>query len=289
MPKVHWMLLMGIAFVGSIAWAAFASAAGQTSAPLRAYVGTWIATNNGDSSPFLVLNLSDVNGSLAGTISRFTVDGQRDGKIIYRALPQPPDQISDLEISSSGGDLSFHWTGDPPFQTGEVLFVAEGTAVAYINDLPISQNEVEKIFADNRGLSEFEPTIVLRRQGASSSEVQQVGRNSWKEVTAERLINQAEFRYKFDHDGYVDYSTLLRSDELAKSRSHFTAVPIDLQSETEPFPGHLISLIVSKDGAAYRLSISWKPSASCRELLLSNQTGILVESGAGDCTGAGTE
>ena len=45
--------------------------------PLNTYVGTWVATNPGESAPFLVLRLSVVNAELQGTMSHFSKPGTR--------------------------------------------------------------------------------------------------------------------------------------------------------------------------------------------------------------------
>lgn len=291
MPKVPRMLLMGIALVGFTAWITFAPAAAQTVGTpafdsLGGYVGTWIATNPGETSPFLVLKLTETSGALTGTMSRFTVGGQPRGHIIFRPLPQPADQISDLKISR--GDLSFHWVGDPPFHGGDVEFFAEGTDVAYIN-LPISQDESERIFVDNWGLGGLNPTIALVREGTVSGKVQQTGFRDFRVESSASLINEAEFLYKSEHGLYADYRSLLRSGDLEERAGHFLLLSLQLHTEADPFPGHTVGLVVSQNGAAYQLSIEWKPSASCRASLTSDQRGILDETGTGDCTNAAVD
>jgi hypothetical protein len=287
MPRVSAVLLTGITFFGLIAWIALASAAGQTLAtpafdPLSGYVGTWIATNPGETLPFLVLKLTETSGALTGTMSRFTVGGQLEGHILFRPLPQPADQISDLKISDS--DLSFHWVGDTPFHGGDVVFVAEGTDAAYIM-LPISQDEWERIYAENWGLGEASPMIALYREGTPSVKRQETGLSDG----GASLINQAEFLYKSHYGMYADYPSLVRSGELEKSGGHFklaATMRLQLRSDADPFPGRTIRLVVSQDGATYRLSIEWKPSASCSVSVASDQTGVAAERQTGDCTNA---
>ncbi len=96
--------------------------------PLRAYVGTWVATNPNESNPFLVLRLSEVNGVLTGTISHFTIGGIRNGGPVWSPLTYAETSISDVKASDSG--LGFKWSGDPPFHGGDVDFRAEGNNVA---------------------------------------------------------------------------------------------------------------------------------------------------------------
>jgi hypothetical protein len=251
--------------------------------PLSAYVGTWIATNPGESTPFLVLTLSEANGALTGTMSSFTEGGAHNGTLIWRPLPYAETEISDLRISDSS--LWFHWVGDPPLHGGDVKFVAEGTDVASIN-IPISEEEWNRIFANNWGLGGASPTIRLRREGAKNDEYPGNGSlKDWGESTAVlRLINQAEFQYKLDHGMYADYPTLLHSGRLERTKGlNFTAVPIDLRSEVDPFPGHMIRLKVSTDGSSYQISIEWKASADCDAALSSNQTGVATGSHTSEC------
>lgn len=189
--RVKRIFLTGIASLGFIVCVSCVPANGQTVGtptldPLSGYAGTWMATNLGETSPFLVLKLSEASGTLTGTISRFTVKGQRNGQITFKPLPQPADQISYMTISDNG-DLSFRWVGDSPFHGGDVTFVAEGTDVAYIN-IPVSQDEWERIFADNWGLSRALPTIILQRQGTTSGVRQEAGSSYWEEESTTRLI-----------------------------------------------------------------------------------------------------
>jgi len=280
------MRSMGMTVAGFIAFVILAAAFGQTIPtttfdPLSGYVGTWIATNPFETTPFLILRLSAANGALTGTMSRFTVKSARNGEITWRALPYAAAEISDLKTSDSS--LWFHWVGEPPLLGGEVKFVAEGTDVAYIN-IPISQEEANRIVANYRGLYSLSPTIELRREGAAASEHSPRRSKDWKEQLTAALINQAEFQYRFDHGIYGDYLTLMRSGQLGRTMAfNFTIVPIDLNSETEPFPEHVIRLVVSPDGAAYQLSIEWKLSGSCIASFLSDQTGVVTESHTGDC------
>ena len=215
--KIPSALLMGTAFAVLTTSVTLAAALSQKNGvtafdPLKAYVGTWVATNPGESAPFLVLRLREASGALTGTVSPFTVGGVRDRSIVWRPLPYADTQISDLRISDSS--LSFHWIGDPPMHGGDVKFVAEGTDVAYIN-IPISQEEASRIFADNWGLGGLSPTIPLRREGAKSSKYRQkVPAHDWAEQSTTVLINQSEFQYKFDHGVYGDYLALLHSGQL---------------------------------------------------------------------------
>lgn len=141
------------------------------------------------------------------------------------------------------------------------------------------------MFADNRGLRELSPTIHLRREGATSGEyLQTVSPHDWKEESMTALVNQAEFQYKFDHGVYADYLTLLHTGQLGRTNGfNFIIAPIDLRSETDPAPGHVVRLMVSSDRSSYFLQIKWKVSADCSALYSSDQTGVMTESHTGEC------
>jgi hypothetical protein len=213
-------------------------------------------------------------------ISRFAIGGQRRGEIFYRPLPLAAAQISYLAAEETS--LRFHWVGDPPFDAGDVEFVAEGTDVAYLNDLPISQSAIGQVFAQNWGLAGFQPSIRLQRDGTQEGSGQ-FGTRKTKEALSARLINQSEFLYRLTHDTYADYPTLLHSGELAKSGRRFKLPPLDLHSETNPSPGNAIHLAVSNDGRGYQLSIAWKEPESCDMLLTSDQSGAIAQNTVGNC------
>src|ERR1700733_9526712 len=152
------ILLMAIAFAGLGSLTDFAASPRQTtgtgaSDPLSGYIGTWIATNPGETSPFLVLKLSEAEGALTGTMSHFTAGAAHDGGITWRPLSYAADRLSYFKVGDSA--LSFKWIGDRPFDAEDVKFVAEGTDIAYVL-LPISREEMERFVVDNR-LSRFDP------------------------------------------------------------------------------------------------------------------------------------
>jgi TonB family protein len=250
--------------------------------PLKAYVGTWVATNPNESNPFLVLRLSEVNGGLSGTISHFTIGGIRNGGPVWSPLTYAETPISDVRTSDSG--LDFTWSGDPPFHGGEMDLRAEGNNVAYIN-IPISMEESEKIFADHWGLGYLFPTILLHREGEVGSEgMQNSSVDDWKVLFAARLINQAEFQYRFDTGKYADYITLLHSGQLKRASGHWTVVTIDLNSETDPLPGYDVRLTVSRDGESYKFSIVRKTSAECAPGYDTDEKGVVVISHVAECS-----
>jgi hypothetical protein len=251
--------------------------------PLEAYVGIWIATNPNETNPFLVLKLKESNGKLSATMSHFKIGGLRNGGIIWSPLPNPETPVSDLKVGDSG--LWFEWSGDPPFHGGQVKFVAEGTSVAYIN-IPISEEETKKIYADHQGLAGLSPTIRMHRETEPANENEQVRPNhDWEEVFTARLINEAEFQYRFDHGVYADYPTLLRSGQLTKTRGlNFTKVPINLQSATDPLPGSSVRLLVSNNCSSYLLSLHEKTSVHCGSGFFTDETGVIFTGRTADCS-----
>jgi hypothetical protein len=215
-------------------------------------------------------------------MSHFTNAGIHSGELLWSRFPYTATPVSDLKPGNSG--FSFDWIGDPPLHGGEVKFIAEGTDVAYIN-IPISQDEGSRIFADHWGLGGLSPTIRLQRAGTGGSENLQGG-SAWgsKQIATARLITEAEFQYKADHGVYARYLNLLHSGQLQSTKeSNWTIVPITLQSETDPLPGYVVHVMVSLDGGSYQLSIMEKASSDCSSAVFSDQTGVITEKHNGQC------
>jgi hypothetical protein len=247
--------------------------------PLSTYAGTWVATNPGESAPFLVLRLNVVNGELQGTMSHFKIGGVRNGELVLSPLTFAESPISDLTLSDSS--LWFVWGGDAPFHGGEMKFIAEGTTVAHLN-LFMNPGEGDEIFAHNTGLRGLPPRIQLHRDGTVVSQDQlRNPADDWKPLATIWLINEAEVQYRFDHGAYADYATLLNSGQLERTGGHnWTIVPLNLQSKSEPLPGYVIRLDLSQHG--YTVSIVGKTSADCSFALFSNETGV-VERKEAEC------
>jgi hypothetical protein len=240
--------------------------------PLSTYVGTWVATNPGESAPFLVLRLSVVNAKLQGTMSHFKIGGVRNGELVLSPLTFAESPISDLTLSNSS--FWFVWGGDAPFRGGEMKFIAEGTNVARLN-LFMNPGEGDEIFDHNKGLRGLPPLIQLHREGTVVSQDQLRDQaDDWKPLATVRLINEAEVQYRFDHGVYADYATLLNSGQLERTGGHnWTVVPVNLQLKSEPLPGYVIRLGLSSQG--YKVSIVGKTSANCTFGLFSNETGVV--------------
>lgn len=252
---------------------------------LEAYVGTWAATKPNEKTPFLVLKLRESDGKLTGTMSHFKigVTPDPDNTVIGSPLATPESPVSDLKVGEGG--LSFAWSGDPPLHGGQVKFVAEGKNVAYMN-IPVSSEELKMIISGSPGTNGFLPTIRMRRETEAGNESQQgSATEKWKGAFTARLINEAESQFRFDHGIYADYPTLLRSGQLKKTGGfNFTIVPINLQSATDPLPGYLIRLLVSRDGSSYRLSIQEKTSADCASGFFSDETGVIFDGHTAECS-----
>jgi hypothetical protein len=239
---------------------------------LSTYVGTWVATNPGESAPFLVLRLSVVNGELQGTMSHFKIGGVRNGELVLNPLTFAESPISDLTLSDSS--LWFVWDGDAPFYGGKMKFIAEGTNVARLN-LFMNPGESEEIFAHNKGLRGLPPRIQLHREGTVVRRDQlRDPADDWKPLATIWLINEAEVQYRFDHGVYADYATLLDSGQLERTGGYnWTIVPVNLESKSEPLPGYVIRLDLSPE--SYKVSIVGKTSANCTFGLFSNETGVV--------------
>jgi hypothetical protein len=81
--------------------------------PLATYIGTWVATNPNESTPFLILKLTEKRGKLSGTMSHFTLGVVRKGQFTWSPLTDAETPISDFNVTDSS--LWFAWSGDAPF------------------------------------------------------------------------------------------------------------------------------------------------------------------------------
>lgn len=274
--------LLGLASAGFLLFTGALAIVAQTNEerdPASAYAGKWVATNPGEDTPFLILTLTDTGGKMAGTMSAFTTGDVVHGKLRWVPLPYAPTEIGNVRITETVGDLSlsFDWVGDLPLHGGEVTFVAEGTDLAYIN-LPISEEESGRIFADHWGLGGMSPTIPLRRESTARSEkTSEFATADGRESLFAGQINEAEFQYKFDHGVYGDYPTLLASGQVKRGRRKINIDPrVDLSE-------HEVHLAVMPGGDSYQLMIEWKPSVTCSVRLASDQTGVIGETRTGAC------
>ena len=254
-----------------------------TSDPLNGFVGTWAAMKPNESTPFLVLRLSENDGKLIGTISHFKAGVGGDGWIIGSPLMIPESPVSDLTVTE--GVVTFVWRGDPPLHGGRVTLLVEGTKAAYLM-IPVSTEEGIKIMADNPGARGLSPGIRMRREReAVNEEKRQSSTQRWEIMVMAKLINAAEFQYNFKDGIYADYPTLVRSGELQKmAERRVTLYPKTLNSETNPLPGYLLRLLVSPDGTSYQFSIQEKTSAECAPGLYGDETGIVFETHPRECS-----
>jgi len=254
-----------------------------TSDPLNGFVGTWAAMKPNESTPFLVLRLSENDGKLIGTISHFKAGVGGDGWIIGSPLMIPESPVSDLTVTE--GVVTFVWRGDPPLHGGRVTLLVEGTKAARLL-IPVSEEEVIKIMSDSPGARGVSPEIRMRREPEAQNENrQESSTQKWEVMVMARLINAAEFQYRFKNGIYADYPTLVRTGELQKMAGRrVTLYPKNLNSETNPLPGYLLRLLVSPDGASYQFSIQKKTSAECAPGLYGDETGIVFETHQGECS-----
>jgi hypothetical protein len=250
--------------------------------PLRAFVGTWVATKPNESTPYLVLKLKESDGKLAGTISHFKIGVVGDGRIIGSPLPAAESPVSDVIVKD--GEVEFSWDGDPPLHGGPVRLVVQGTKVAYLL-ISVSAEEMERITSDSPGASGFAPILWMRRNPDARNAKQEGAGEKWEVTTTARLVNAAEFQYKLAKRIYADYPTLVRSGKLRNTAMRqFTLVPRTLQSVTDPLPGYVLHLLVSADGSSYQLSIRQKTAADCSQGVFSDETGIVFDGRSAECS-----
>jgi hypothetical protein len=247
--------------------------------PVNAFVGTWTAKAQGESTPFLVLKLHEGNGKLTGTMSHFKIGVTRNGTITGNPVPGE-SPVADLTVGD--GDLRFVW-GEPPLGGDEAKFVLEGTRKAQVVII-VSPEQMQEIRAANPRAAGFNPVIYVSRETASDNQ-KQTERSAEEKLEAgimARLIDTAEAQYKFAHGTYASYETLLSSGQLKKTGGReFALLPRNLQSETDPLPGYRLRLLISHDGNSYQLSIQEK-TADCGAGLFSDETGVIFEGHALD-------
>ena len=119
---------------------------------------------------------------------------------------------------------------------------------------------MQKIASDNPGASGFAPIIWMRHESEAANEKQQESlAEKWEVTIMARLINAAEFQYRFANRIDADYPTLGRSGQLEKTAGRqFTFVPKTVESVSDLLPGYIIRVVVTPDGRSYQLSIQGK-------------------------------
>jgi len=263
--------------------------------PLDAFVGTWVATNPGEQTPYMILRIEERGGKLAGSMNRFRFAIGRKGMPVGRE-PMPGDvSLPDLKLYS--GDVGFTWRVNPPFEGAPAHFVAEGTELAMLVFI-VGEPAICRIMAENPGANAFNPVVSLRRVSRNPlhrparSDVTSIPEwisGDWQVPFMARLINTAEVQYRMKHGVYADYLTLLKSGQLEYTGNHdFTLVPGNLRkgsaaAESDPLPGYSLRLALSADRNTYRLLIHPKAMTTCRSDLVTDETGIVTET----CNAAG--
>jgi len=250
--------------------------------PLEMYIGIWVATKPGESTPFLVLKFAERDGKLTGTMSHFKIGVIGHGTIVGEPLASADSPVMDSKVED--GKVVFMWSADPPLRGGRVEFVGQGTRVARLM-IPVTPPESTAILAASPGADGFNPVISMHRPAEAGSGSEPADSHvEWRIADAVRLINEAEFQYRFAHGTYADYAALLRSGQLRQTaRTGFTIVPVDLQSAADLLPGDSIRLLVSPDHGSYLLSIQQKTSAKCAIGLFSDETGVTFEGQPAEC------
>ena len=107
-------------------------------------------------------------------------------------------------------------------------------------------------------------------------------------VTAVRLINTAEANIHREKARYVAFPELASSGALKKAaemNSAFASVLADLDLQNGvPMRGFDLTIIVSSDGGAYKLSLAAKED--CGVAFFSDQRGIIYNGKAIGCSGS---
>ena len=254
----------------------------STYGPLTAFVGTWTARTQGESTPYLVLKLKESNGKLTGTTTHLKIKVNGNGKIT--GGPGMPGESPLLDLKSWGSDLGFIWNGDSRLQGVQAKFMVQGTEQALLVLIlpPEKMQAAQETILESPGA--FNPVISLSREMETDNKMQtESSVEHWEAVFMARLINTAEAQYKFTNGRYADYNTLLHSGQLKETDGHeFKVSPRNLESETDPLPGYRLRLLISTDASSYQLSIREK-TADCGSGLLSDETGVIFEGHPVEC------
>lgn len=251
----------------------------QTYDPLTAFVGTWTARTQGESTPYLVLRLKESDGKLTGTTTHLKMKVADGGGIT--GSPEMPGESPLGDLKVWGSDLTFIWDGDSRLQSVEAKFMVQGTeqALLVLILLPEKMKAAQEIFTDSHGApTGFSPVISLSREMETDDKMQtESSVDHWEAGFMASLINTAEAQYKFTNGRYADYRTLLHSGQLKETVGHeFTLSPTNLESETDPLPGYRLCLLIPQDASSYQLSIREK-TTDCGWGFFSDETGVIFE------------
>jgi hypothetical protein len=234
------------------------------------------AKSPAENSPFLVLKLSESDGSLTGTISHFKIGVAPHGEVIGTPVATAESPLSDLTFWE--GSVHFTWGGEPPLRGGNVVMLFDGTKRAHLL-IPATPEEQHQVMVDDRA-SGFYPIIFLRREAESGDKYQNVSDEKPKTQSfPATVINAAEFQNRFTGGVYVDYPTLVHSGQLGRAGYKF---PVRLG--IDPFPNYAIEVVVSPDGSSYQLSVQEKSSTACASRAFSDETGVIFDGRPPGCT-----
>lgn len=257
--------------------------------PLDAFVGTWVATNANEQTPYMILRFEERGGKLAGSMNHFRFGVVGSGTLVGSQSAPGEVRLTDLKLD--GGEALFTWRVNPPLEGSPTKFVVEGTQVAELV-FSVMGPAIASIMTENPGANGFNPEITLRRVSRSPSHLTAQGdrisappkiSGNWEAAFMARLINTAEAQFRIAHGQYADYLTLLRSGQLEETDGReFTGMPGNLGrrrtlAESDPLPGYLFRLALSADKSTYRLSMREKSKATCPNEILADETGIVTE------------
>lgn len=244
--------------------------------PLTAFVGTWTARTQSESTPYLVLRLKESNGKLTGTTTHLKMKVADHGGIT--GSPGMPGESPLVDLKVWGSDLTFIWDGDARLQSVDAKFMVQGTEQALLVLIlpPEKMQAAQETILESPGA--FNPVISLSREMETDNKMQtERSVDHWEAAFMARLINTAEAQYKFTNGRYADYGTLLHSGQLKETDGHeFKISTGNLESETDPLPGYRLRLLIPQDASSYQLSIREK-TTDCGWGFFSDETGVIFE------------
>jgi hypothetical protein len=100
-----------------------------------------------------------------------------------------------------------------------------------------------------------------------------------------RFLNTAEADYKAKEGSYANWEELENSAYFLAGKSRWAqSEGVTINSGPDVIPGWTLALVVSSDRRDYQLSLHQNADKQCRFSFFSDQSGIIYQGGAIDCS-----
>ena len=104
-----------------------------------------------------------------------------------------------------------------------------------------------------------------------------------------RAINTAEYDYRYKHGGFVDWATLVKSEDLklsgmqAGAQNEPQLAGVQLSEGPKILPGWMLRLNLTPDGKGYDVMLEDKTDKKCGYAALTDERAIIRQSKTIDC------